>query len=346
MSRKRIQPLPLFAAKSFIYNPSDNYHRSMQNSIFPSPNHRKITNSTSNSRSKSPISHNLKTKHQKNPVPLARSFSTCSVKPKNYDETILTPIKERNQSVTAEISTENYLNPYNDIVNEKLNQKLASLTPVDKSKQFLICEEAFKEVIHNSKLNSGVLLTIKKGYDLYIDEKEMMIEDLKQELSKKHKSKSNSDLDTLKTQKKRYFEKKKMKTSELLMKENSIMAQKLAEMANMMKVLEKKIRYCERKHRQNSEMSSEIKFHDKSQENLKLKNTEIPKLDLSTLHSSKKNDDSFDVSSNLSLASSYDPTRKSLKLPAKPAGFQDEFMSKIHEFSESWRNLIQDQTRT
>ncbi|CAG9323730.1 unnamed protein product [Blepharisma stoltei] len=78
---------------------------------------------------------------------------------------------------------------------------------------------------------------------------------------------------------------------------------------------------------------------------------EIPKLDLSRLDSKKNFIDSNGKNSsftdNKSFADIQEISGNTGNKPKEgPICFQEEFMSKFQEFSESWRNMIQDQTRT
>lgn len=303
-------------------------------------------------------------------------------------------------------------------IEKSLTEKLAQLTPADKSKQFMIFQECFAYLINVDPTYAKLLEHIKQGYEVYISEQDRIIADLRREartlnsslnreismvrklegnmerFSKGQFQQSNSQSEYSDVQLERREE-----MSELL-EENMLLRQEAdrnkAEIKKLQakeKLLVKLVRVLKKKgipvdeiydqevrnsHKQIpvDSRNASMETTAKSLEKINLKPPNIPRLDFTKLKTAEE------ISSTLSSISeeyAEPPNNLTVNSPIKEMpeckvsskqlrsiksvpklhmtslsnlhqsnpDFHSEFLSKINEFSESWRvQLVKEEQRT
>lgn len=190
-TRKRVHILPNFSRKEILQTSAEKSNKLQELNISVSSQNNRLTSLQlkNSSPGVTPKSTKARIKQQRFPSPYAkprislnRSFSSSAMKRNKSDDTFMTPQrgKDRMQSLALDFSQYNTLNhevlQQNSTITHKLNEQLAKLTPANVEKQFYLCKEAFQDIVEAMKPNSSVLESIKRAYDLMIDEKDAMIE--------------------------------------------------------------------------------------------------------------------------------------------------------------------------
>ncbi|CAG9323732.1 unnamed protein product [Blepharisma stoltei] len=381
--RKRAHILPQFSAKDYIHSSVDRSlkspsfgfpftsHKSRLVALNPktaSPTH---TPKTTKARSRP---HRFASPYSKPRTNLNRSFSSSTMKRNHSEEAFTSPkrTKDRMNSLALDFSQCNTFDNENLLQNStlctKLNGRLAKLTPANKEKQFLICKEALQELIDSVKPLSDLLESIKKGYETYIDEKETIIEAQRKQI---YDLRGVTQVSTMASDASRTPQGKYIEIPQSRLKKSRVPSNPKFEVTpanDKVNDLNKQINDMKQREKVYQNCLSELikkgypvnqallndglnRKNSKTPHPIKPRLEEIPKLDLTRLETKKKYIDSKDQ--NISLTESKSGENVHMQngnSENKPKEnricFQEEFMSKFQEFSESWRNLIQDQTRT